>query len=126
MTGEAEKLGQTLHCMANLLLKDFGFAIRYWPELILTANHLRNWESVVGRDITLFEAHTGRPHFLGHLQWIGERKLAQLPKPAIGWRYVQDHRRISRLIGYESNQIYQISEVSGKIIRYSNMGWINN
>ena len=49
--------------MANVLLKDSGFAIRYWPKLILTANYLQNREFVVGRDITPFEADTGKPLF---------------------------------------------------------------
>ena len=61
MNDEAEKLSQTLHRMANAILKDFGFAIRYWPELILTANYVQNQEPVVGRDITPFEVDTGRP-----------------------------------------------------------------
>ena len=63
MNGEAERLEQTLHRIANAILKDSGFAIRYWPKLILTANYLRNREPVVGRDITLFEADTRRPLF---------------------------------------------------------------
>ncbi len=81
----AERLGQTLHRMANAILKDSGFAIRYWPEIILTANYLRNREPVFSCDITLFEADTGRPHFLGHLERITQRKVAQLRKPVTGW-----------------------------------------
>ena len=38
MNGEAERHGQTLHRMANFILKDSGFAIRYWPEFVLTTN----------------------------------------------------------------------------------------
>ncbi len=71
MNGKAERLGQTLHRIANAILKDSSFAIRYWPELLLTANYLRNREPVVGRDIMPFEADTGRPPFLGHLRRIG-------------------------------------------------------
>ena len=63
MKGEAERLGQTLHRRANALLKDSDFAIRYWPELILTANYLRNREPVVGHDIIPVEADTGRHLF---------------------------------------------------------------
>ncbi len=53
--------------MANAILKDSGFAIRYWPEFILTTNYLQNREPVVCRDITPFEADTGRSLFLGYL-----------------------------------------------------------
>lgn len=126
MNGAAGRLGQTLHCMANALRKDSGFAIQYWPELILTANYLRNREPVVGRDITPIEVDTQRPPFLGHLRRIGQRGVAQLRKPATGWLHFQDHGRISRLIGYEGNHIYRMVEASGKIMRYSNVGWIDN
>ena len=126
MNGVAERLGQTLHRMANAILKDSGFPIQYWPELILTANYLRNRKPVVGRDITPFEADTGGHLFLGHLRRIGQRRVAQLCKPTTGWRHFQDHGRISRLMGYEANHIYCMVEASGKIMRYSNMGWIDN
>ena len=76
MNGEAESLSQILRCMANALLKDPGFAIRYWPELILTVKYLRNWEPVVGRDIKPFEADTGRTPFLGHMRQIEQIRVA--------------------------------------------------
>ncbi len=40
MNGAAERLGQTLHKMASKMLKDSGFDLRYWSELVLTANYL--------------------------------------------------------------------------------------
>ncbi len=63
MNSVAERLGQTLHRMANAILTDSGFSIRYGPEIILTANYLQNREPVFGRDITPFEADTRRPPF---------------------------------------------------------------
>ncbi len=80
MNSEADKLGQTLHRIANAFLKDFGFAIQYGLKLILTVNYLQNREPVVGRDITIFEADNGRPLFLGHLRQIGQRRVTQLRK----------------------------------------------
>ncbi len=126
MNGASERLGQTLHCMANAILKDSGFVIRYWPELNLTANYLRNRESVVDCSITPFEADTGRPSFLGLLRRIGQREVAQLREPATSWRHFQDHRRISRLMGYEGNYILCMVEASRNIIRYSNVGRTDN
>lgn len=40
MNGTAEQLGQTLHKMASTMLKNSGFELRYWPDLVLTANYL--------------------------------------------------------------------------------------
>lgn len=76
MNGTTERLGQTLHRMANALLKDSGFEVQYWPELILTVNYFRNQEPVVGRNITSFKADTGNPPSLGHLRRIGQRGVA--------------------------------------------------
>ncbi len=42
MNSGVETLGQTLHFVANAVVKNSGFAIRYRLELILTANYLRN------------------------------------------------------------------------------------
>lgn len=73
MNDEREKLGETLHRIANALLKYSGFAIRYKPEIILIGNKFRNRESVLSRNNTSFEAETRRPSFLSHLQRIRER-----------------------------------------------------
>lgn len=70
MNGAAERLGQTLHKMASTMLKDSGFNLRYWPELVLTANYFRNRGPVVGRSLTPYEADTGHKSLLGHLRRI--------------------------------------------------------
>lgn len=59
MNSAAERLGQTLHKMASIMLKDSGFDLRYWPKLVLTANYLQNRRPVVGRSLTPYEAGTG-------------------------------------------------------------------
>lgn len=76
MNGIAEKLGQTLHYMANASFKDSGIAIQYWSELILTDNYLWNWKLIVIRNIICFEVDTERPPSLDHLHQIGQRKVA--------------------------------------------------
>lgn len=84
MNGTAERLGQTLHKMASTMLKDSGFELRYWPELVLTANYLRNRGPVVGRNLTPYEADTGHKPILGHLRRIGQIGLSQARKPHTG------------------------------------------
>ena len=59
MNGRATRLGQTIHRMANSLLSESGLPKKYWSELVLTANYLRNRMPVPGRDITPYESKTG-------------------------------------------------------------------
>ena len=67
MNGAAERSGQTLHKMASTMLKDFGFDLQYWSELVLTANYLRNRGPVVGRSFTSYESDIGHKPLLGYL-----------------------------------------------------------
>ncbi len=67
MNGASERLGQTLHKMGSTMLKDSGFELRYWPELVLTTNYLQNCGPVVGCNLTPYEADTGHKPILGHL-----------------------------------------------------------
>lgn len=84
MNGKAETPRQTLYRMANAFLKDFSFAIRFWPEVISTPHYLQNQETVVGRNISPFELGIGRSRLLSHLQQIVPRRVAQLPKLSTG------------------------------------------
>ena len=71
INGTAEQLGQNLHKMASIMLKDSGFELRYWPKLVLTANYLRNRGPVVGRKLTPYEVNTGHKPVLSHFRQIG-------------------------------------------------------
>ncbi len=59
MNRRAKRLGQTIHRVANAILSESGLPKKYWSELVLTANYLRNRMPVTGRDITPYESKTG-------------------------------------------------------------------
>ncbi len=90
MNGAVERLGQTLHKMASTMLKDSGFDLQYWPELVLTANYHRNRGPVVGRSLTPYEVDIGHKPLLGYLCRIGQIGLSQSRKPHTGWRHWQN------------------------------------
>ncbi len=126
MNGSAERFGQTLHKMASTMLKDSGFELRYWPELVLTANYLQNSGPVVGRNFTPYEADIGHKPYLVHLRRIGQISLSQARNPHKGWRHWQNRAKRFRLIGYESHHIYCMVDAEGKIKQYSMVTWIDD
>lgn len=67
MNKAAEYLRKKFDGIASTILKEFGFPKKYWSELILTLNYLRNWLSDVGRNITLYEAQTQQKPNVHHL-----------------------------------------------------------
>ena len=68
MNGTAERLGQTLHKLASTMREGAKLDIKYWAEMVLTANYLRNRQPTAGRSITPYESHTGSLPELGHLR----------------------------------------------------------
>lgn len=106
MNGSAERLGQTIHRMANALLSESGLSKKYWSEMVLTANYLRNRMPVTGRDITPYESKTGLQPQLGHLYRIGQRGYVQDQKPQTGWKKVTNRVTAATLVGYEGDHIY--------------------
>lgn len=67
--------------MAGVMLKKNGLSIKYWSELILLLNYLRNWLSVVGCTITTHEDHTKHKPNIQHLCQICQCSFAQNGKP---------------------------------------------
>lgn len=59
------------------MLKESNLDIKYWPEMIGTANYLRNRQPVTGKSMTPFEASYGRRPQLGHLCRIRQIRYAQ-------------------------------------------------
>ena len=115
INGAAQYLGQTLYKIASTMLKNFGFDLRYWPKLMLTANYLQNRRPVVGRSLTPYEANTGHKPLLGHLCRIEQIGLSQSRKPYTSWRHWQDRAKHCRLIEYEKHHIYRMVDFEGKI-----------
>jgi hypothetical protein len=77
MNVKSEGLGQTLRKIASAILKDSGLPEKFWGELGLTANYLRNRQPVAGRVTTPYEAATGKPPRLSHLRVVGKKGLCQ-------------------------------------------------
>ena len=108
------------------MLKESNLAIKYWPEMIRTANYLRNRQPVLGKSITPFEAsYVCRPQ-LGYLRRIEQIGYFQDRKPSTGWKKFQDRAIKCRLLGYEGIHIYRILIPGGSIMRYSNVAWTEN
>ena len=62
-----ECLGQTLHQKATTMLEDLSMNIRYWDELVQTANYLQNRSPVNSIGMTFYKAETGIKPKLKHL-----------------------------------------------------------
>ena len=126
MNGAAERLGQTLHKLASTMREGAKLDIKYWAEMVLTANYLRNRQPTEGRSITPYESHTGSPPELGHLRIIGQTGYAQNRKPSTGWKKFQERATKCTLVGYEGDHIYRMINARGAVMRYSNVQWIDN
>ena len=126
MNGTAERLGQTLHKLASTMREGAKVDIKYWAEMVLTANYLRNRQPTAGRSITPYESHTGSPPELGHLRIIGQTGYAQNRKPSTGWKKFQERATKCTLVGYEGDHIYRMINPRGAVMRYSNVQWIDN
>ena len=124
--GKAERLGKTLQKIASKMRVDAGLDEKWWAELVLTANYLRNRQPTAGRNITPYESHIGSPPKLGHLRIVGQTGYAQVRKPNNGWNKFQDGAIKCRLVGYEGDHIYRMITPKGIVMRFSNVKWIDN
>ena len=48
MNGSTDRLEQTIHEIASTFLSESELAKKYWSEMVLTANYLRNQLPVIG------------------------------------------------------------------------------
>lgn len=108
------------------MMKDSGLNIVYWPELINTANYLRNCQPVTEREMTPYKANVGRKPQLGHLRRIRQVGYAQVQKPNTGWKKFQDRVIRCVLLGYEGDHIYRMLTPDNKVLTFSNVKWIDN
>lgn len=121
--GAAERLGQTLLRKASTMLKDLGLGMRYWDELVRTANYLRNRSPVASLGMTPYEAGTGMKPELKQLRIIGTTGYAMVRKPQTGWKKFQSRSTLCTLLGYEGDHIYRMLNPERKIIRASSIQW---
>ena len=132
MNGCAERFNQIIMRKANIFLKDNDIVLKWWPELVHAANHLRNICFVTGlidsngKPITSFHVSTGRSYDYHTFRRIGQRDEYQVIKPAIGYKKFDDHKASGVLISYEKEHIYRIIIEKSKIKRCFNVKWYNN
>ena len=132
MNGCAERLNQNLMRKASTFQKDSGLELKWWPELLTAANHIRNAltsTSVTnpkGQHISPFEASTGHPYPIKHFRRIGQAGEYLVLKPNTGWKKWEDRRQPGILVGYEGDCIYRMIDKNGSIRRSSNVEWRGN
>ena len=127
MNGASERLGQTLHGKAHAMLIESKLPESMLPELLATANYLRNRSPVSGQDKTPFEKDQGSKPDLSHLKRIGQKGLCEMRRPpGANWPKFENRTELGRLVGYESNGFYRMLMPNGKVQRYSHVVWLNN
>ena len=132
MNGCAERLNQTLMRKASTFHKDSQLPLKWWPELLNAANHIRNAlasTSVTndkGQPISPFEASTGHPYPIENFRRIGQTGEYLVTKPNTGWTKWKDRRESGVLVGYDGEKIYRMITKEGSIYRSSNVEWRGN
>lgn len=81
MNKVAKHLNQTLYNIASTILKESNLPIKYWSELILIFNYLRNQLSVIGYAIIPYEVCTKYKPYFQYLDQIGQSRFTQNRKP---------------------------------------------
>lgn len=97
--GVAERLNRTLLDKARPMLSEAGLPLRYWGEAIITANTLRNYSPVTGKDKTPWELFYGNKPDLSHLRTFGCRAYVMTPKQQRGHK-LEEVGKPGIMIGY--------------------------
>lgn len=124
--GSSERLNQDLEGCVSTVMEDTGLPMRYWPQLILAANYLRNRRPTQARRLTPYEAETGCKPNLKHLRPLGSYGWCAARKPHTGWVKGQSRTVTgapARLIGYEGDHIYKMLLDDGRTYRTSKVIW---
>jgi transposase InsO family protein len=107
--GLAERSQRTLTEKARAMIADSGLDKTLWPELIMTANYLRNRSPTKRLGMTPYEAYEGTKPSLQHLRIIGSTVYTLIPKERRQQSAKFDDRsQKCRLIGYDGESIYRV------------------
>jgi len=116
--GKSERLGGVIWKKAKAFLKNSGLPLRYWPEMVNTANYVRNRSPCAPlANMTPFQAWSGSIPDLSHIRtpgttcWTINRLHTKL----------QDDSTECKLLGFEGDHIYRLLHPSGKIITSSSV-----
>jgi hypothetical protein len=114
--GKSERLGGIIWKKAKAFLRYSGLPLKYWPEMVNTANYVRNRSPCASLPgITPFQAWTGREPTLSHIKtpgttcWSINRLHSKL----------KDDATECKLLGYEGDHIYRLLHPNGKIFTSS-------
>jgi transposase InsO family protein len=117
--GSAERNQRTLTEKARAMIADSGLDKTLWPELIMTANYLRNRSPTKILGKTPYEAYEGTKPSLQHLRIIGSTVYTLIPKERRQQSAKFDHRsQKCKLVGYDGESIYRVwNPMTGRIQR---------
>jgi hypothetical protein len=116
--GASERLNRITIDKLHPLVISSGLPEKYWPEILLAVNYLRNRFSSSVIDKTSYETwHQQKPdlfylYILESTAWILISKIRKL---------VDDKTIKYRLIGYEKDSIYRLLAPNNKIVQYINI-----
>jgi len=117
--GLAERNQRTLTEKARAMIADSGLDKTLWPELIMTANYLRNRSPTKMLGMTPYEAYEGTKPSLQHLRIIGSTVYTLIPKERRRQSAKFDDRsQKCRLVGYDGESIYRVwNPVTRQVMR---------
>ncbi|KAJ9504976.1 hypothetical protein QJQ45_013241 [Haematococcus lacustris] len=113
--GRAERLNRTLLEKGRCMLFSSGLPASLWPEVMRTANFLRNVSATQGRNATPWELFFGVKPNLAALRVFGARAYAHVPehlRSKLGFKAVQ-----GVMVGYEpGSKAYRVLVPGGKVL----------
>lgn len=107
--GLAERNQRTITEKARTMIADSGLDKSLWPELVTTANYLRNRSPSKAIGKTPYEAFCGMKPSLGHLRAVGSVVYKLVPKERRRQSAKFDTRsQRCQLLGYEGDSVYRV------------------
>ena len=108
--GYAERLGGILFEKARSMMFGTKLPKDIWPEIVYTANNLRNASPVATRDKTPIELLVGCPPDLSQCRVIGSKTFVKHPKELT--RKLDDRAWEGLLVGFQGTSIYRVYDPS--------------
>lgn len=127
MNERAQRVDQTLMRKFSTMFKDAELPLKWWPEIFVTANLLRNRFPATGlinkdrQPITPFEASIGHQYNYSRLRGIEHSGEVLVIKPNIGWKKNHDRTVSMRHVVYNGEHIYRMIDSDGKVHRCSSI-----
>jgi hypothetical protein len=120
----AERMNRTLVEMGRSMLHESGLPRKYWGEAVVTAAYIRNrCPTTAVKDMTPFEAWTGKKPNVEHLRPFGCIVYAHIPKEH---RKKLDPKGMKcKLLGYgESSGAYRLLDESNRVFISRNVKFV--